>query len=55
MNTYDIFIEGNSKSHSKIDKGKEKINFYYKKLRGFFITLIILSSLIAISIPVIVI
>jgi len=55
MDTYDIFIEETSKINSKLDKEKEKIFFYFKKLRGVFITFIILSTLIAISVPVIVI
>lgn len=41
--------------NERLSKGKTKLQYYYKKARGIFITSVVLSSVFAISMPLIVI
>jgi len=54
IETYDINAETNGKLSEKLEKGKKKINYYYKKVRGVIITFIVLLTVVTISVPVIV-
>jgi hypothetical protein len=53
IETYDINAETNGKLSEKLEKGKKKINYYYKKVRGVIITFIVLLTVVTISVPVI--
>ncbi|OUM61060.1 hypothetical protein PIROE2DRAFT_13056, partial [Piromyces sp. E2] len=53
IETYDVYSEEIGNFGGKIDTGIKRLYYYFKKWRGLFITVIVLSSTFAISIPLI--